>query len=584
MAIATTQIIMKTGGPGGPLATELAVGEIALDTVNGELFTKDANNQVIRPNSLLYLDQTNPKLSTDLDANSNKITNLTTPLDDSDAATKAYVDTSLENFETGGIKPGTEYGQTLLWSTQEGEWIPNSNVIFTETEESFIAKSDKKRAVAIETTNDAARIGFVNSNSSSDSNWLTTIGTEGDDIVFTTNVSAKAEEQFRVKKNGSAEFKQSVTAKEFIGDGSKLTGIDGGAVDSVNGQTGVVNLSASDVGAEPAFSKNSGFNKNFGTTAGSVSEGNHTHNYSPSNHDHAGVYEPVINPKRSAFNKDFGTTSTTVAKGDHTHSQYLESFTETDPTVPSHVKSITTTEKANWNTAFGWGDHATAGYLTSFTESDPTVPAHVKAISQTDIDNWNNPPSGGGGKTYTGENGVNVDNTTDKISMSGSYTGTFTATVALNCDSHTGVRFYRPTQCGVAFSGSGSTGYMLPADGDGNSIDAGIELGRNDRRWSNGWFSGTVTAGGDVIAFSDARLKDNVETLDGSKVFEMRGVSFTKDGRESSGVIAQEIQKVAPELVHDDGEYLGVAYGNLVGYLIEAVKELKAEIEDLKNG
>ena len=64
----------------------------------------------------------------------------------------------------------------------------------------------------------------------------------------------------------------------------------------------------------------------------------------------------------------------------------------------------------------------------------------------------------------------------------------------------------------------------------------------------------------------------------------MRGVSFERDGKPSSGVIAQELREIAPELVHDDGEHLGVAYGNLVGYLIEAVKELKAEVEELKRG
>lgn len=42
---------------------------------------------------------------------------------------------------------------------------------------------------------------------------------------------------------------------------------------------------------------------------------------------------------------------------------YISSYTETDPTVPSHVKSITTTEKSNWNTAFSWGNHASAGYV-----------------------------------------------------------------------------------------------------------------------------------------------------------------------------------------------------------------------------
>ena len=94
--------------------------------------------------------------------------------------------------------------------------------------------------------------------------------------------------------------------------------------------------------------------------------------------------------------------------------------------------------------------------------------------------------------------------------------------------------------------------------------------------------AGNYTAVGDVTAFSDERLKSDIETLDGSKVYEMRGVSFTKDGEAGSGVIAQELQKVAPELVHESGEYLSVAYGNLVGYLIEAVKELKAEIDELK--
>ena len=98
----------------------------------------------------------------------------------------------------------------------------------------------------------------------------------------------------------------------------------------------------------------------------------------------------------------------------------------------------------------------------------------------------------------------------------------------------------------------------------------------------SGSYTGSFTASGDVTAYSDARLKEDINTLDGSKVFDMRGVSFTKDGKAGSGVIAQELQKIAPELVHDDEQYLSVAYGNLVGYLIESVKMLKAEIEELK--
>jgi len=95
---------------------------------------------------------------------------------------------------------------------------------------------------------------------------------------------------------------------------------------------------------------------------------------------------------------------------------------------------------------------------------------------------------------------------------------------------------------------------------------------------------GTVTASGDVVAYSDKKLKKNIKTLDGSKVYEMRGVSFERidTDKPSSGVIAQEIQKIAPELISESNDILGVAYGNLTGYLIEAIKDLKVEIEELK--
>jgi hypothetical protein len=104
----------------------------------------------------------------------------------------------------------------------------------------------------------------------------------------------------------------------------------------------------------------------------------------------------------------------------------------------------------------------------------------------------------------------------------------------------------------------------------------------------------SVTSSGNVTAFSDARLKSDIKTLDGSKVLKMRGVSFIKDGEHGSGVIAQELEKVAPELVRtadDDAGTKSVAYGNVVGYLIEAVKNQQEEInllrqliEEMKNG
>jgi len=98
--------------------------------------------------------------------------------------------------------------------------------------------------------------------------------------------------------------------------------------------------------------------------------------------------------------------------------------------------------------------------------------------------------------------------------------------------------------------------------------------------------NGNWVASGDVTAFSDARLKDNVQTINGAldKVLSMRGVTFDKGGQRGTGVIAQEIQEVMPEVVMQNDEYLSVAYGNLVGVLIEAVKELCAEVEEIKRG
>jgi len=99
--------------------------------------------------------------------------------------------------------------------------------------------------------------------------------------------------------------------------------------------------------------------------------------------------------------------------------------------------------------------------------------------------------------------------------------------------------------------------------------------------------SGTIRATGDVIAYSDARVKENVKTIDNAidKVTQLRGVSYNKIGEteEKIGVIAQEIEKVLPQVVQEDDEGMkSVAYGNIVGVLIEAIKEQQKQIDELK--
>jgi len=89
--------------------------------------------------------------------------------------------------------------------------------------------------------------------------------------------------------------------------------------------------------------------------------------------------------------------------------------------------------------------------------------------------------------------------------------------------------------------------------------------------------NGNWTAVGNVTAYSDERLKENIKTIPNAleTVKKLRGVSFNRKdfAGKGIGVIAQEIEQVLPEVVVE-GEYKSVSYGNIVGLLIEAIKEL----------
>lgn len=87
-----------------------------------------------------------------------------------------------------------------------------------------------------------------------------------------------------------------------------------------------------------------------------------------------------------------------------------------------------------------------------------------------------------------------------------------------------------------------------------------------------------------VNSTSDENLKKDIHTIENAldKVKQLRGVDFNwKDNDQKSiGVVAQELQKVFPELVFDDGENLSVNYNGLIGVLIESIKELSNKIDN----
>jgi len=170
-----------------------------------------------------------------------------------------------------------------------------------------------------------------------------------------------------------------------------------------------------------------------------------------------------------------------------------------------------------------------------------------------------------------------------------------------------------PTFAGVTLTGKGIVGSFPNSTtnageawfgraSDRNSGSFTIQLGGNtatsrtfevvDYAWTTVLFNvgsnGNATLSGTFTENSSLRYKENVETINNGldKVLQMRGVTYDKkdSGVKEIGVIAEEIYKVLPEVIlkNEEGEVDSVSYGRITAVLIEAIKDLKKEIEDLK--
>ncbi|KZN59716.1 tail fiber domain-containing protein [Pseudoalteromonas luteoviolacea] len=101
--------------------------------------------------------------------------------------------------------------------------------------------------------------------------------------------------------------------------------------------------------------------------------------------------------------------------------------------------------------------------------------------------------------------------------------------------------------------------------------------------------TGAITATNDVTAYSDERLKSDIKNIENALdiVNKLDGVTFERvdfdDSRRYTGLVAQQVKGVFPEAVHQDGEYYSVAYGNLVGLLVESIKELNGKVASLQS-
>lgn len=162
----------------------------------------------------------------------------------------------------------------------------------------------------------------------------------------------------------------------------------------------------------------------------------------------------------------------------------------------------------------------------------------------------------------------------------------------------TGGSEYYGVVAGQNFGNSGSS----PSTNNGlsyNASTATVGVSSNLSVDINGTFGGNVTATnitatggitatGDITSGSDIRLKNNIQVVEGSLniLNDIRGISFNwnSNDKKSIGVVAQEVEKVLPELIGSTNDDMKtVNYNGLVGVLIEAVKELSRRVEELEN-
>jgi len=188
-----------------------------------------------------------------------------------------------------------------------------------------------------------------------------------------------------------------------------------------------------------------------------------------------------------------------------------------------------------------------------------------------------------------GGNGITAN--ANNITMSGSYTGDLTVTGDIVPDSYRfRANLANPTTSTATLYDQSSVGATISAyrfavrNSDGTNMLA------------SALFTNTsLTVVGDVIAFgspSDIRLKENIKPIESAldKVSKLQGVTFNwkksdsiLDIKEDIGFIAQDVQKVLPELVKENKDgILSMRHQGIAPILLEAIKELKAEIEELK--
>jgi len=252
-----------------------------------------------------------------------------------------------------------------------------------------------------------------------------------------------------------------------------------------------------------------------------------------------------------------------------TDTQTLTNKTLTSPTVNT---AIIGSAGITFN-----GTSGTTTLQASATASGTlTLPAATDTlVGKTTLDTLTNKTIAAGSNTITGLTNSNLSGSAG-ISNANLANATISG-ISLGSNLNA-LSFNGYITAATSYNGSAAVNVSVA----GTSINTGNTLVARDI--SGDFTAGSITAT-QYTSTSDISLKKNVFTIENAleKILSLRGVEYDRieNGEHQIGLIAQEVEKIIPEVVYGD-EIKSVAYANIVALLIEAIKELKEEINDLK--
>jgi hypothetical protein len=414
---------------------------------------------------------------------------------------------------------------------------------------------------------------------------------EGSTFTVTSNATSANTASTIVSRNGSGNFSAGTITAGLTGDVTgDLTGNADTATTLATGRT--ISLTGDVTGTSGSFNGSGNVSISATIAANSVALGTDT----------TGNY--VASIANGSFLTGGGSSSEGKAYTlgvDATSANTASKVVSRDGSGNFSAGTITAALTGNASTATTLATARTINGVSFNGSANITVADSTKAPTSRTIS------AGGGlsgGGTLAADRTLSHADTSSQGSVNNSG-ATVIQDVTLDTYGHvTGLGSHTLTLANLGYTGATNANYITNNNqltngagyttntGDITGVTAGTNL-------NGGGSSGGVTLNldstitlttvnaGTVNTTSDERAKEDITPITGAldKVQQLGGYSFTLKATDekSSGVIAQEVQKVMPELVQEGAEgLLSVQYGNMVGLLIEAIKEQQAQIDELK--